>query len=203
MLVSAARHLRSNLVAYVALFFALSSTTYAAATKLVAPNSVGSRQVINGSLLKKDFKSGQLARGPVGPTGARGAQGLEGAAGRTGAAGAPGVQGPPGPVSLRFVSSPWTPVAAGTQVTQVAVCPAGMVAIGGGTFNDSIDTTVNINSSDWDSTTGGTPNEWVGSMDNAGATGANFMVDVICTTPTSFSLSALKSGAGAREALHK
>ena len=199
MWLSTARHLRSNLVAYMALFFALTSTTYAAATKL-APNSVGSPQVINGSLLKKDFKAGQVPRGP---TGARGAQGLEGPAGHPGTAGAPGVQGPPGPVSLRFISSAWTPVPAGTQVTVAAVCPPGWVAIGGGTFNDSIDTTVNINSSDWDSSVGGTPNEWVGSMDNAGAAGANMMVDVICTTPTSFSLSALKSAAGAREALHK
>jgi hypothetical protein len=78
-----------------------------------------------------------------------------------------------------------------------------MVAIGGGTFNDSLDTAVNINSSDWDSTVGGTPDEWVGTVNNAGATGANFIVDVICTTPTSVSLSALSSAASAREALHK
>src|SRR4051794_5813222 len=93
MWLSAARHLRSNLVAYVALFFALSSTTYAAATKLVAPNSVGSPQVINGSLLKKDFKAGQVPRGP---TGARGAQGLEGPAGPPGSQGPKGDKGDPG-----------------------------------------------------------------------------------------------------------
>jgi hypothetical protein len=88
------------------------------------------------------------------------------------------------------------------MVTQVAVCPAGMVAIGGGTFNDSLDTTVNINSSDWDSV-GGTPNEWVGTTNNASASATNMWVDVICTTPTSFSLSALQVGAGMRDARHK
>jgi hypothetical protein len=200
MLLSAARHLRSNLVAYVALFCALSSTGYAAATKLVAPNSVGSKQVINGSLLKTDFKSGQLPRGAVGPAGAPGSTGPAGPAGPAGAAGA---QGPPGPVALRFVTSPTTPVPAGQMVTQVAVCPAGMVAIGGGTFNDSLDTAVNINSSDWDSTGGGVPNEWVGTTNNASSTATNMWVDVICTTPTSVSLSALNVEAEAREARRK
>jgi hypothetical protein len=69
MWVSTARHLRHNLVAYVALLFALGGTSYAAATTLLPPNSVGTRQVINGSLLKKDFKAGQLPRGARGPRG--------------------------------------------------------------------------------------------------------------------------------------
>src|SRR6266516_2083260 len=84
MLASVIRHARRNLVAYVALLFALSGTSYAAATKLLPPNSVGTKQVINGSLLKKDFKAGQLPRGARGPRGF------------AGAAGAQGVQGPPG-----------------------------------------------------------------------------------------------------------
>jgi hypothetical protein len=192
MLHSAARHLRNNLVAYVALFVALSGTTYAAGTKLAAPNSVGSRQVINRSLLKVDFKSGQLPQGPAGREGARGP------AGPFGPQGAPGAPGPPGPVSVKFITSAATPVAAGAQVVQVAVCPPGMVAIGGGTWNDSLDTAVNINSSDWGSTTGGTPDEWVGATDNASATSANMWVDVICTTPTSISMSALDTGASER-----
>jgi hypothetical protein len=199
MLHSAARHLRSNLVAYVALFVALSGTTYAAGTKLAAPNSVGSRQVINRSLLKVDFKPGQLPRGPAGRAGARGVTGPIGPAGPAGGA---GPQGAPGPVSVRFVTSAATPVPAGAQVVQVAVCPTGMVAIGGGTWNDSLDTTVNVNSSDWGSTIGGTPNEWVGATDNASATAANMWVDVICTTPTSISKSALKAGAS-RRGVHK
>ena len=88
------RHLRRNVVAYLALLFALSSTSYAAATKLLPANSVGTRQVINGSLLTKDFKPGQL------PRGARGLQGSPGPAGPQGAQGPPGPQGVQGPAGL-------------------------------------------------------------------------------------------------------
>jgi hypothetical protein len=53
-------HLRRNLVAYIALFLALSSGGYAAATKLLPRNSVGTRQVINHSLQRVDLKRGTL-----------------------------------------------------------------------------------------------------------------------------------------------
>jgi hypothetical protein len=75
MFVSVSRHLRSNVVAYLALLFALSGTSSAAATKLLPANSVGTRQVINHSLLKQDFKPGQLPRGHRGPQGPQGPQG--------------------------------------------------------------------------------------------------------------------------------
>jgi hypothetical protein len=87
------RHLRRNVVAYLALLFALSSTSYAATTKLLPANSVGTRQVINGSLLKKDFKAGQLPRGKRGPAGP---QGIAGPAGPRGPAGVAGATGPKG-----------------------------------------------------------------------------------------------------------
>lgn len=89
----AVRHLRNNLIAYVALLVALSGTSYAAADKLLPANSVGTKQVINGSLLKNDFKAGQLPRGARGVQGPPGATGLRGA---QGSAGPQGVQGPPG-----------------------------------------------------------------------------------------------------------
>jgi hypothetical protein len=57
-------------------------------------NSVGTKQVINGSLLKKDFKLGQL------PRGSRGAQGSPGPAGQQGVQGPPGHQGNQGPAGL-------------------------------------------------------------------------------------------------------
>jgi len=85
MLVKSGRHLRQHFVAYLALFLALGGSSFAAANALVPRNSVGTKQVINGSLLKKDFKLGQL------PRGARGLQGSPGPAGRQ------GVQGPAGP----------------------------------------------------------------------------------------------------------
>lgn len=90
----ATRHLGRNLVAYLALLVALSSTSFAAATKLLPANSVGTRQVINGSLLARDFRPGQL------PHGARGPQGAPGTAGPQGAQGPPGPQGSQGPAGL-------------------------------------------------------------------------------------------------------
>jgi hypothetical protein len=86
-------HMRRNAVAYVALFFGLAGTSFGAAKTLLPANSVGSRQVINHSLLAKDFKRGQLRRGPVGPTGGQGAQGPQGP---QGIQGSPGQQGPKG-----------------------------------------------------------------------------------------------------------
>src|SRR2546430_15149107 len=65
------QHVRRNLVAYLALFLALSSTGYAASSALLPRNSVGSAQVVNGSLLKADLNKKTLAklRGPRGFTG--------------------------------------------------------------------------------------------------------------------------------------
>jgi hypothetical protein len=87
------------LVAYLALFVALGGTSYAAGSKLLPRNSVGSAQVINRSLLAGDFKKGQLPRGAPGTRGvdgARGADGSPGAQGPAGTSGAPGSQGAKG-----------------------------------------------------------------------------------------------------------
>jgi hypothetical protein len=54
------------------------------------PNSVNSAKVVNGSLLRADFRAGQVprgARGPVGPVGPAGPAGPAGATGATGPAG--------------------------------------------------------------------------------------------------------------------
>src|SRR6478736_4088354 len=141
MLNRSSRHLRQHFVAYLALFVALGGTSMAASSALVPKNSVGTAQVINGSLLKKDFKSGQLPRGARGPAGPRGLAGAQGAAGP---AGAPGGQGPAGPVNLTYVFNSG-PVGAGSSLTLAAICPAGMVVTGGGAFTDAATTTaVNI-----------------------------------------------------------
>jgi hypothetical protein len=126
MLASVFRHLRGNLVAYMALLVALSSTSYAAATKLLPANSVGTKKVINHSLLKKDFKAGQLPRGKRGPAGAAGPAGPAGPAGHAGSAGPAGpkgatgdqeIQGPPGPVVVSYPEV-LVPVAAGATDTE-------------------------------------------------------------------------------------
>jgi Collagen triple helix repeat (20 copies) len=107
MLSRALQHLRRNVVLYLALFAALSVTSFAAAAKLVRKNSVGSAQVINGSLQKADLSKKTIAalkgargpqglQGPAGPAGLQGPQGPKGDPGSPGAAGQQGAQGPQG-----------------------------------------------------------------------------------------------------------
>lgn len=112
-------HVRSNGVAYVALFFALTGSAMAASS--LGKNSVGSTQlkkeavkathVKDGTLKGKDFKAGTLgtgkftesairdltgAPGPAGPQGETGPQGPQGPQGEQGPQGAQGPQGPQG-----------------------------------------------------------------------------------------------------------
>jgi len=78
-------YLRRHHVALLALFVALGGTSIAATT-LVPRNSVGSRQVINGSLQRADLskKAVKLLKGNRGAPGAAGLQGARGATGPTG-----------------------------------------------------------------------------------------------------------------------
>jgi hypothetical protein len=101
-----ARHVRTHGLAYVALFIALSSTSYAAIK--IPNNSVGNKQlkkdavdtkkVKNKTLLAEDFKGGLPAgpQGPQGPQGLQGPQGGEGPKGDKGSEGLKGDQGLPG-----------------------------------------------------------------------------------------------------------
>ena len=101
MLGKTASYINRHHVALFALFFALGGTSFAAANALLPGNSVGTKQVINGSLQTNDLsktarsalKGNRGLRGPAGPAGTQGAQGAQGA---TGATGAQGVQGAPG-----------------------------------------------------------------------------------------------------------
>jgi hypothetical protein len=93
----------SMVVASIALLVALGGTSIAAVAVTVPRNSIGTLQlrdnsvvsskVKNGSLLARDFRSGQLPRGlrgvqgPAGPAGPAGAAGPAGPAGATGPAG--------------------------------------------------------------------------------------------------------------------
>jgi hypothetical protein len=199
MWLSAARHLRRNLVAYLALFVALSSTGYAASSALLPANSVGTRQVVNHSLLRKDFKQGQIPRGPrgfrgnTGSAGPAGPAGLTGPAGPRGAQGPQGVQGvqgeegipgPPGPVNLSYPEIS-VAIPAGTTETDAVLCPTGFVAISGGAFTDSTDPAVNITDSDWSQSVGSNvPDLWFATVVNGSASALTFTVDAICTQPT-------------------
>ena len=135
-------HLRRNLVAYLALFVALSGTSYAA-VKLgrnavkgsnIAPGAVTSPKVKNGSLLAADFAPGQLPVGPAGPTGARGAQGIQGIPGTPGTNGKDGAPGARGPsdVYFRYSSSGELSSAAMTPTTVLSrQIPAGSYLLSG------------------------------------------------------------------------
>lgn len=77
-------------------------------------------------------------RGPTGDPGPKGPQGDRGVAGFKGqpvAQGPKGDTGDPGPVGLsgyQRVSSAWTPIALGAEVTVFVICPNGKRALGGG-----------------------------------------------------------------------
>jgi hypothetical protein len=90
-----AGYIKRHHLALLALFFALGGTSLAAGNALLPRNSVGTRQVINGSLQTNDLsKTAQKAL--KGNTGLRGPAGAQGARGATGATGAQGLQGSPG-----------------------------------------------------------------------------------------------------------
>ena len=85
------RFLRRNTIALLALFIALSGTTYAASSALLPKNSVGTPQLKNGAVTKKKINKKTLKA-------LKGNRGLQGLKGATGAA---GVQGPAGPSDSR------------------------------------------------------------------------------------------------------
>jgi len=107
MLRRTASYMKRHHLALFALFVALGGTSFAASNALLPRNSVGTAQVLNGSLQANDLsKNARTAlkgnTGPRGPAGAQGAQGSPGTAGAQGlqgspgATGAQGVQGAPG-----------------------------------------------------------------------------------------------------------
>ncbi len=120
-------------VAGLALAIALSGTAVAA-TVALAPNSVGTPQlknnavttakVKNGSLLRADFRAGQVPAGPVGP------------AGPAGAAGAAGPAGPAGPSDAyaRFLAGPIAIPGIGTTIVNLTIPQAGKYVISSKAF---------------------------------------------------------------------
>jgi hypothetical protein len=95
------RHVRANLIAYVAIFASLGGTSYAAIA--IPNNSVGNKQLKkdavdtakmkNGSVMVLDFKAGQA---PAAPKGAKGDPGDPGPNGAGGGQGQKGDKGLPG-----------------------------------------------------------------------------------------------------------
>jgi hypothetical protein len=130
----------ATVLALLALFVALGGTSYAVV--LLPPNSVGTTQVRDYSLLRRDFKTGQIPRGvqgPIGKTGAVGPAGPQGPKGDTGPQGPAGPQGAKGdtgpagaPMTISWAYSKHTAVPAGERGFATASCPLGRWAIAGG-----------------------------------------------------------------------
>jgi hypothetical protein len=118
----------ANVMATAAMFIALGGGSYAA-LKLPA-NSVGAKQlrrdavtsskVKNGSLLRSDFKVGQVPAGPQGPAGPTGSPGPTGA---------PGPVGPSNAYAAVRDSGPSGLSTTGTTVATLANLPAGSYAV--------------------------------------------------------------------------
>jgi hypothetical protein len=161
-----ASHIRANVVAYLALFFALGGTSFAAAEKLVPRNSVGSPQVIDNSLRLRDFNRTQRAR-LRGPQGGQGVQGPK------------GDKGDPGATNVVLVSKVVHIVASGGNSVD---CPAGAKATGGGVAilapgsADIVQQSAPI-------AVGGALTRWGGGVYVASPGGRNVEFDVICASP--------------------
>jgi hypothetical protein len=90
-------------LAGLALFFAIGGPSFASDAishaarlitgKQIKDSSITTKDVKNGTLLKADFKAGQLPSGAQGPKGDTGTSGQDGAPGQNGADGAPGAPG--------------------------------------------------------------------------------------------------------------
>ena len=161
-----ASHIRANVVAYLALFFALGGTSFAAAEKLVPRNSVGSPQVIDNSLRLRDFNRTQRA-GLRGPQGGQGVQGPK------------GDKGDPGATNVVLVSKIVHIVASGGNSVD---CPAGARATGGG-IAILAPGGADIVQQSGPIAVGGALTRWGGGVYVASPGGRNVEFDVICASP--------------------
>jgi hypothetical protein len=174
-------------VAFIALLLALGSGAYAqlqiprnsVGTAQLRTNAVTSVKVKPRSLLRSDFRAGQLPRGPRGLAGPAGPAGPAGAAGARGATGERGLTGPAGPAGATNVTVVAGAPALGLSTAQ---CPAGQRATGGGGTVAAGEVGYL-----WDSgptVATGTPTGWQAQADLV-ATGAdaNVQAFVICAAP--------------------
>lgn len=111
------------IVAFVALFVALSGSA-------IAASLITGKQIKNGTITKKDISKGTVRS-------LRGLDGLDGIDGKAGPAGPAGAAGPAGPNwSLTPVGASYT-IGAGVIDIYDVSCPAGLGIISGGWFTSS------------------------------------------------------------------
>ena len=186
----------ATVLATTALFFSLGGTGYAV-TQLPR-NSVGSDQVRDGSLARRDFRAGVLLRGAAGPAGVAGAEGPAGPQGQDGAQGGPGVQGATGERGPQGQAGPaGTQGLAGTAgITEAysehvtveadgfafteAVCPAGKRVIGGGYTVEDVAGAKLVPTSGYPIGTGNGQSAWYVTMQNVGEDDQAFWAIAFC-----------------------
>jgi hypothetical protein len=151
----------------------------AVGTAQLKPGAVTSVKVKNGSLLKADFKAGQLPAGPAGPAGPKGDKGDRGEAGATN-------------VAFRRAQ---TDLAGGGIWTAVAECGPGERLIGGGgvvvnplddpayhqpyTLVASYPAADGANAAD----AGDTPRRWIAAAEAPQGSTARIVAYAICARP--------------------
>jgi hypothetical protein len=143
-------------VACLALAVALGGTAYAVAK--LPPNSVGTRQVINHSLLRADFARGTLLRGP------RGQRGAIGPSGPTGI--------PVGSVTFRGKGGAISPTA-GVGTTVITSCPEGTQVLYGG-FRVTVPVYVRADE--------GSGADWTVSLQSSGVAGSLYVTSACVKT---------------------
>jgi hypothetical protein len=163
-------YLRRNHLAFLALFFAIGGTSYAAVR--LAPNSVGNRQLRNRSVSLVKIRRATITalRGQIGP---RGLSGPTGHAGPRGSAGPRGLTGPAGTFGAVTVRSETLSVLAGAQSSLALACPVGATAVAGGASfgpsNGTDEGNVWIESSRPDPANGTSPTGWFTLVNNSSA----------------------------------
>lgn len=124
-----AAYMRHHHLALLALFVALGGTSIAATNALLPRNSVGTAQVINGSLQAGDL-SKKAKKTLKGLRGARGVSGPQGAQGPQGVPGAPAAQ----TLVVRY-GPEVTDAPGGPSAVAIAPCASGERVFGGGFSN--------------------------------------------------------------------
>ena len=126
----------------------------------LAPNTVRTGQVVDGSLLTADFKAGQIPQGPKGDKGEKGDKGSKGDPGAT-----------------RVIVRKGTPsvVGPGSATSSMASCQPGERVTGGGADSNTLTSTI---ARSYPSGSG-----WQVALRNAGTTSTTLTVYVVCAAP--------------------
>ena len=169
------------IVAVVALVLACAGSATAARLitgRQIKDSSITTKDVKNGSLLKRDFGAAQLPRGP------QGTRGAEGPAGPRGPAGGAGRNGSNGFGVLRYPSNGFVLSNGQSDFVQVP-CPAGTYPTGGDawavdqatqlTFHPEV-----ITGQGFTSTAAGVGTGWFANVDDVSSGDVDVFVDAIC-----------------------